>query len=125
MKGLGRGFESLIPTELIDDEFDPTLVEDKKESELKELKIEDVIRDEDQPRREFNKEAIEAIADEAIRQKTGARGLRAIVEKFLTDIMFEIPSIEGKKQLEITKDIVDSKNCKDVTSLLKIEENIA
>ena len=73
----------------------------------------------------FNKEAIEAIADEAIRQKTGARGLRAIVEKFLTDIMFEIPSIEGKKQLEITKDIVDSKNCKDVTSLLKIEENIA
>ena len=62
MKGLGRGFESLIPTELIDDEFDPTLVEDKKESELKELKIEDVIRDEDQPRREFNKEAIEALA---------------------------------------------------------------
>lgn len=73
----------------------------------------------------FNKEAIEAIADEAIRQKTGARGLRAIVEKFLTDIMFEIPSIEGKKQLEITKDIVDSKKCSDVASLLKIEENIA
>ena len=37
MKGLGRGFESLIPTELIDDEFDPTAVEDKKESKLKEL----------------------------------------------------------------------------------------
>lgn len=62
MKGLGRGFESLIPTELIDDEFDPTIIEDKKESELKELKIEDIIRDEDQPRREFNKEAIEALA---------------------------------------------------------------
>ena len=73
----------------------------------------------------FSKEAIEAIADEAIRQKTGARGLRAIVEKFLTDIMFEIPSIEGRKQLEITKDIVNSKNCEDVTSLLKIEQNIA
>ena len=62
MKGLGRGFESLIPTELIDDEFDPTALEDKSESELKELKIEDVIRDEEQPRREFNKEAIEALA---------------------------------------------------------------
>ena len=73
----------------------------------------------------FSKEAIEAIADEAIRQKTGARGLRAIVEKFLTDIMFEIPSIEGRKQLEITKDIVNSKNCEDVSSLLKIEQNIA
>ena len=62
MKGLGRGFESLIPTELIDDEFDPTALEDKSASELKELKLEDIIRDEEQPRREFNKEAIEALA---------------------------------------------------------------
>lgn len=62
MKGLGRSFESLIPTELIDDEFDPTAVEDKKESQLKELKLEDIIRDEDQPRRDFNKEALDALA---------------------------------------------------------------
>ena len=62
MKGLGRGFESLIPTELIDEEFDPTAVEDKKSSDLKELKLDDIVRDEDQPRREFNKEAIEALA---------------------------------------------------------------
>ena len=61
-KGLGRGFESLIPTELIDEEFDITAAEDKKDSKLKELKITDIIRDEDQPRREFNKEAIEALA---------------------------------------------------------------
>lgn len=61
-KGLGRGFESLIPTELIDEEFDITAAEDKKGSELKELKLTDIIRDEDQPRREFNKEAIEALA---------------------------------------------------------------
>ena len=62
MKGLGRGFEGLIPTELIDDEFDPTAEEDKKESQLKELKLEDIVRDEEQPRREFNKEALEALA---------------------------------------------------------------
>lgn len=62
MKGLGRGFESLIPTELIDEEFDPTASEDKKESKLKELKLEDIIRDEEQPRREFDKEALEALA---------------------------------------------------------------
>lgn len=62
MKGLGRGFESLIPTELIDDEFDPTAVEDKKSSELKEIKISEIVRDEDQPRREFEKGALEALA---------------------------------------------------------------
>lgn len=61
-KGLGRGFESLIPTELIDEEFDITAAEDKKGSELKELKITDIVRDEDQPRREFSAEAIEALA---------------------------------------------------------------
>ncbi|MBQ8156531.1 ParB/RepB/Spo0J family partition protein [Candidatus Saccharibacteria bacterium] len=61
-KGLGRGFEALIPTDLVDEEFDLTAKEDKKSSQLKELKIEDVIRDEEQPRREFNKEAIEALA---------------------------------------------------------------
>ena len=62
MAGLGRGFESLIPTELIDDEFDPTASEDKKSSQLKELKLDEIIRDEDQPRREFNEEALEALA---------------------------------------------------------------
>ena len=62
MKGLGRSFESLIPTELIDDEFDPTSAEDKKESQFRELKVEDIIRDEDQPRREFSEEAINALA---------------------------------------------------------------
>ena len=62
MKGLGRGFESLIPTELIDDEFDPTAVEDKKASQLKELKLDDIIRDEEQPRRDFNKESLDALA---------------------------------------------------------------
>lgn len=60
--GLGRGFESLIPTELIDDEFDPTAKEDRKESQLKELPIEKIVRDEEQPRKEFNKEAMEALA---------------------------------------------------------------
>ena len=61
-KALGRGFESLIPDELFDDEFDLTATEDKKGSELKEVPIEDIIRDEEQPRKEFNAEAIEALA---------------------------------------------------------------
>lgn len=61
-KGLGRGFEALIPTDLVDEEFDLTAKEDKKDSQLKELKIEDIIRDEEQPRREFSEEAINALA---------------------------------------------------------------
>ena len=62
MSGLGRGFESLIPTDLVDEEFDLTASEDKDTSELKQLKIEDIVRDEDQPRHEFSEEAIEALA---------------------------------------------------------------
>ena len=62
-KGLGRGFESLIPTELFDDEFDPTAVEDKKESKLVELEIEKVVRDEEQPRKEFDESAIKALSE--------------------------------------------------------------
>ena len=61
-KGLGRGFESLIPTDLVDEEFDLTASEDKTSSELKHLKLDDIIRDEEQPRREFNREALEALA---------------------------------------------------------------
>ena len=62
MKGLGRGFESLIPTELIDDEFDPTAVEDKKESQLKQIKLTEIVRDEEQPRRDFDQKSLEALA---------------------------------------------------------------
>jgi len=60
----------------------------------------------DEVKLEFTEEAIDAIADTAIKQKTGARGLRAIVEKLMTDIMFEIPSMKGKKQVVITYDTV-------------------
>jgi ATP-dependent Clp protease ATP-binding subunit ClpX len=56
---------------------------------------------------EFTEKAIDAIADMAIKQKTGARGLRAIVERLMTDIMFDIPSIEGSKQVTITHDTVE------------------
>ncbi len=60
--GLGRGFDSLIPTDIFDEEFDLTAKEDKKGSELKEIAIDEIVRDEEQPRKEFNKEAIEALA---------------------------------------------------------------
>ncbi len=55
----------------------------------------------------FEDDAIDAIADLAVAQNTGARGLRSIVEKLLLEIMFDIPSIEGEKQVVITKAIVE------------------
>lgn len=61
-KGLGRGFESLIPTDLVDEEFDLTAKEDKTSSELRQLALDDVVRDEEQPRQEFSEEAIKALA---------------------------------------------------------------
>jgi len=58
----------------------------------------------------FEDEAVEAIAGKAVERKTGARGLRSIIESLMADIMFEIPSIKGKKKLVITEDmIVNSK----------------
>ncbi|WP_428771074.1 ATP-dependent Clp protease ATP-binding subunit ClpX [Treponema sp. HNW] len=59
---------------------------------------------------EFTPEAIDAIADRAFTQKTGARGLRSIVEKLLLDSMYEAPSIMGDKKLLITKEIVEKKH---------------
>lgn len=53
----------------------------------------------------FQKDAIEKIAELAIARKTGARGLRAIVEEFSTDIMFDLPDLKGYEVI-ITKDCV-------------------
>lgn len=60
--GLGRGFESLIPTNLVEEEFDPTRKEDEKMSQLVELDIEVVVRDEEQPRKNFTKESLDELA---------------------------------------------------------------
>ena len=67
---------------------------------------------------EFTDGAIDAIAETAIRHKTGARGLRAIVEKMLLDVMFEIPSIPGNRKLTITKEMVEN-NKVEATLLLE------
>lgn len=52
----------------------------------------------------FEEGSLEAIAEQALTRKTGARGLRAIVERIMTEVMYEIPSMEGEKRVAITKD---------------------
>lgn len=62
-KGLGRGFSSLIPTEMIvDEKIDSELGLEYDKSQLKELKISDISPDPEQPRRHFDKEKLEELA---------------------------------------------------------------
>ncbi len=57
----------------------------------------------------FTDSALSAIAKEALKRKSGARGLRAILENCMLDIMFEIPSIENVKECVIGEDVVLNK----------------
>lgn len=56
---------------------------------------------------EFEPEAVEAIADKAIKRNTGARGLRSIIEETMTDTMFDVPSDEEIVKCVVTADSVD------------------
>lgn len=58
---------------------------------------------------EFTDDALEAIAELAVERKTGARGLRAIIEKVMTDIMYEIPSDDTIGICTITRDVIEGK----------------
>ncbi len=55
---------------------------------------------------EFDPFAVDAIVDKAIERKTGARALRSIVEDFLTDVMYELPSLDTIDKCVITRDTV-------------------
>lgn len=53
-------------------------------------------------------DALKAIAKKAIARKTGARGLRSIVEGILTDVMFEVPSQDGIKEVLVDRDVIEN-----------------
>ena len=62
-KGLGRSFDSLIPTDLLDESFDPTADQDEKVSDLRNIKIDEILPDPDQPRRRFDEVSLNELAD--------------------------------------------------------------
>ena len=68
---------------------------------------------------EIEDDAILAVAKKAIERKTGARGLRSIIEKVMTDIMFDIPSRDDVKTCIITKGTIDN-NVKPTLLLLSL-----
>jgi len=57
----------------------------------------------------FDDEAVHLIAQEALKRKTGARGLRSIIEAIMRNVMYEIPSVEGVSVCRVTKEVVAEK----------------
>lgn len=85
-KGLGRGFSSLIPDDLLDESFDPSAGDDHKVSDLRNIKLSDISPDPDQPRRHFD--------------ETGLAELSAsIAEHGVLQPIVVVPLKEGKYQI--------------------------
>lgn len=60
-KGLGRSFESLIPTDLLDESFDPSAGDDHKVSDLRTIKLSEIVPDPEQPRRHFDQAGLDEL----------------------------------------------------------------
>lgn len=118
-KALGRGFESLIPDELFDDEFDLTAKEDEKVSKLVEIRLDEIFRDKEQPRKDFSEEALEALAksikehgvlqpivvsreDGKYKIVAGERRWRAAKLAGLSKIPAIVRSLDAQNRLEIS-----------------------
>ena len=129
--GLGRGFESLIPTELVDEEFDPTADEVKGEK-LVELKISEVEPNKDQPRKNFNEEALNELAS-SIKQfgvlspivvvriedkyqiVAGERRFRAAKLAGLSTIPAIVRTLDAQNQLELS--IIENAQREDLNAI--------
>lgn len=118
-KGLGRGFDSLIPTELLDESFDPTAAQDDKVSELRHIKLTEITPDPDQPRRHFDEVALAELAasikEHGILQPivvipkgggyqivAGERRYRAAVLAGLTKIPALVRTLSAQHKLELS-----------------------
>ena len=58
---------------------------------------------------DFDEAALHLIAKEALKRKTGARGLRSIIESIMRNVMYEVPSVEGASHCRVTKEVIADK----------------
>lgn len=132
--GLGRGFDSLIPTDLLDDTFDITASEDKKVTALKNIPLDHIEADTSQPRRRFDKEGLEELAA-SIREHgvlqpivvvkneagdgyiivAGERRYRASIMAGLTEIPSLIRSLSNQHRLEVS--LIENLQRRDLNSI--------
>ena len=68
---------------------------------------------------EFEPDAVDLIAQEALKRKTGARALRSIVEEIMLDVMYDVPSKEHADKIVITADMVKNRKCAELIPLPK------
>ena len=118
-KGLGRSFDSLIPTDLLDESFDPTADQDSQASELRFLKPADITPDPDQPRRHFDEASLAelsaSVAEHGILQPivvtvknggyqivAGERRYRAAVLAKLEKIPAIVRTLTDQHRLEVS-----------------------
>ena len=118
-KGLGRGFESLIPVDLLDESFDPTASQDEQISELRQIKIGQIVADPDQPRRQFEDDALADLAasiaehgilqpivvtpyDDGYQIVAGERRYRAAKMVGLDKIPALVRTLSGQHKLELS-----------------------
>jgi ParB family chromosome partitioning protein len=118
-KGLGRGFDSLIPTNFLDESFDTTIKQEQQVSEQKTLFVSDITADPEQPRRHFEDAALQELAEsikehgvlqpiivtpkgEGYEIVAGERRYRATKLAGLSEIPVVIRTMTGQKQLEVS-----------------------
>jgi ParB family chromosome partitioning protein len=132
-RGLGRGFDSLIPTNVLDEALDPTQAEDKAVSELRTLKVDSIQPNPHQPRRLFEPEALQELAN-SIKEHgvlqpivvtelgggkyelvAGERRLRASHMSGLTEIPALIRTYSDQHKLELA--LIENLNREDLNPL--------
>ncbi len=118
-KGLGRSFDSLIPSDLFDESFDPTAKQDEKISDLRSIKLSDIQADPDQPRRHFDEPALAELAasitEHGILQPivvtpkgskfmivAGERRFRAAKLANLSELPAIVRTLSGQHKLEVS-----------------------
>ncbi len=141
--GLGRGFGSLIPDDVIQEEFDPTAAQDRKLSSSKHVLIQDIVRNPEQPRKHFTPEALndlsESIKEHGVLQPivvvrdgdkyrivAGERRWRAAQQAGLEKIPALVRELSDQAELEIS--LIENIQREDLsplemaTAFLKLQE---
>ncbi|MBI3494830.1 ParB/RepB/Spo0J family partition protein [Candidatus Saccharibacteria bacterium] len=131
-KGLGRSFDSLLPTELLNETFDPTASEDQKVSELRHININDITPDQNQPRRSFDEVALSELAnsikehgvlqplvvvpfDGKFQIVAGERRYRASKKAGLTKVPAIVRTLSAQNRLEIS--LIENLQRRDLNAL--------
>ena len=131
-KGLGRGFDSLIPTDLFDDSFDPTKDDEQSVSQLRVLKLSDISADPNQPRQHFDQTALAELTESVKRHGVlqpivvtkkgdkyeiiaGERRYRASKAAGKETIPVLVRSVDGQHRLELA--LIENLQRRDLNAL--------